>query len=417
MAHRLGSVSFVSLFGLVAGVSLCSCGAATDRPALDQQTREATGSESDPGASGDGSADGDGSTNGGGSGAPALDREAALAATWQELGVPGASNGPDIASTPSGWFALSQRTIGDARAPSAWQSYLYRSPDGIRWQSVAISDQADNLWLRGVAYGGGHYVLAGKRMGEGDALFHSTDGEHWQEYSVATGAPSGIADVVFAGGQFFALSTFRTLVRSTNGVDWQVIDLATTVMPLDVAFGRDQFLLVGSGDVQRSSDGLSWQPIRLDCAMPGACISDPSGNVLQGLHNRAVFVAGTYFIDQASSADGVTWQSLPGQYPLANVAGYVVGTSADSALAIWAPGEAPEPLDRVRYVDTLAPADRALRMRWNGAIEPSEQTAENFPDGEPLPETIEFPIASGADCTSATCVTVGNRIYLLAGAR
>jgi hypothetical protein len=278
---------------------------------------------------------------------------------------------------------------------------------------VRVSDETDNLWLRGVAYGAGQYVLAGMRMGGGDgAIFHSTDGNHWQEIAVATGAPSGLSDVVFSGGQFFALSTFRTLLRSVNAIDWQVIDLATTVMPLDVTFGRDQFLLVGSGDVQRSSDGLQWQPIHLRCDVPGACITNPDGDVTQGLHSRVVFAGGSYFIDQASSTDGQSWQSLPGLYPEASVNGHVLG-SAGSEFALWGPGEAPQPLDSIRYVATLSDADRGEHMRWNGAIHPNEQTIENFPNGESLPEQLEFPIPSSADCTSAHCVVVGNRLYLV----
>lgn len=400
MAHpQLGAASLATI--LVGSVASWSCGAATDRPATDQQTRDETSFDATRGDDADGAL-------------PAITRGAALTATWQELGVPGASNGPDLASTPSGWFALSQRTVGDARAPSAWESHLYRSPDGISWQAIRVSDETDNLWLRGVAYGAGRYVLAGMRMGSSNgAIFHSTDGEQWQEITVPTGAPSGLSDVVFAGGQFFALSTFRTLLRSTNGVDWQAIDLATTVQPLDVTFGGGQFLLVGSGDVQRSSDGLRWQPSPLPCDMPGACITNPDGGVAQGLHTRAVFAAGTYFIDQASSVDGQRWQSLPALYPEASIDTHVLGSTAESELALWGPGGAPQPLDSVRYVATLSDTNRAERMRWNGAIQPNEQTIENFPNGEPLPDQIEFPIPTGADCTSARCLTVGNRLFLL----
>jgi hypothetical protein len=413
----LGSGPHAKILGLVTGALLWSCGAASDRPPLDQQTGDQTTPEGEPGVHGDDGVDGVDDPDGAGATPPAFSRTAALAATWQELGLPAASNGPDLASTPSGWFALSRRSVGDARAPSAWESYLYRSSDGIRWQSVRVSDETDDLWLRGVAYGAGRYVLAGMRIGGNDgAIFHSTDGEHWQEVAVATGAPSGLADVVFAGGQFFALSTFRTLLRSTDGIAWQAVDLATTVMPLDVTFGRDQFLLVGSGDVQRSNDGLSWQPSRLGCDMPGACITNPDGDVAQGLHSRAVFAAGTYFIDQASSSDGATWQSLPGLYPAASVADSVIGSSSESELALWGPGEAPQSLDGVRYIATLSDDDRAERMRWNGAIQPNEQTIENFPNSEPLPEQLEFPIPSGGDCTSAICVMVGNQLYLVATA-
>ena len=335
-------------------------------------------------------------------------------ATWQELGVPGASNRPALAATPTGFLALSQRQLGDAKAPSAEESYLYRSTDGIRWQQVELSLNNENLWLRGVAYGAGHYVLAGMRFGGGDGvIFHSTDGAHWDETPVVTGAPSGLADVVFAGSRFFALSTFRTLLTSTDGTAWTSIDLKTTVMHMDVAFGAGQFLLVGRGDVQRSSDGRQWAPAQLDCTLPGACISDPDGHVLQGFHSRAVFSDGTFFIDQASSRDGRTWQSLPDQYPFDTVSGYVIGSTATDALAIWSARQAPQPLVSVRYLDTLTGADRSTRLRWNGAIEPSELSIESFPNGEPLPDQIEFPIPGGADCTTAACLVVGDRLYLV----
>jgi hypothetical protein len=401
--HRRECAWVAGFLGLSSSAALPGCGAAAERLSPDAQGGGA-GFEVYPG-------------NDAAAPPPALEREAALAATWQELGVPGAGNRPDLASTPSGWLALSRRGVGDSRAPSAWESYLYRSLDGIRWQSVTIAEDNTHLWLRGVAYGAGHYVLAGMRMGANDGvIFHSTDGEQWQEMTVATGAPSGLSDVVFAGGQFFALSTHRTIVRSVNGTEWSTIDLATTVMPLDVTFGRDQFLLVGSGDIQRSTDGMVWQPTRLHCDMPGACISNPDGVVTQGVHYRAVFAAGTYFIDQASSADGESWQPLPGLYPAASVEGYIIGTDTDGELVLWKPGEAAQAVDSVRYVETLSDAERADRMRWNGSVEPREFESENFPNGAPLPDRLEFPIPSSADCTTARCVIAGERLYLVSAA-
>lgn len=338
----------------------------------------------------------------------------ALNATWQELGVPGAGNRPALATTPTGYYALSQRSLGDSKAPSAWESHLYRSTDGVHWQRIEASNANDNLWLRGIAYGAGRYVLAGMRFGEGDGvILQSDDGEHWQEQSVTTGAPSGLSNVVFAGSRFFALSTHRTVLTSADGGDWTPVDFSTTVMPLDVTFGSGQYVLVGSGDLQRSPDGLQWTPTPLDCALPGACMVDPSGAVQQGVHHRVVFAAGTFFIDQASSTDGQFWQSLPEQYPFAAIDGHVFGRTATQELVSWRPGEAPRALMSVRYLAALPEDERAARALWNGAVEPEEFTADHFPNDSPLPGQLEFPLPHGDDCTIAPCMVVGDRLYLV----
>lgn len=387
-----------ALLGLCGALALWGCGAKDEPDSMADGSGEARGM-------------------GGGSGTVSL-HEGALNGSWQELGVPGAGNRPALATTPTGYYALSRRSVGDSRAPSAWESHLYRSTDGICWQRVEVSDANDNLWLRGVAYGGGNYVLAGMRFGEGDGVvFHSRDGEHWDELPVTTGAPSGLSGVVFAGSRFFALSTFRTLLSSTDGVAWTSIDLATTVMPLDVTFGKGQYLLVGSGDLQRSSDGLQWSPIQLDCAIPGACIMAPDGNVSQSVHYRAVFAAGAFFIDEASSTDGEAWRSLPGQYPQAGVDGHVLGSTATEELASWKPGEAPRPLAAVRYLETLSEDDAPSRMLWNGAVDPNEFDVANFPNESSPPEQVEFPVPGGNDCTVGSCFLVGDRLYLVSAVR
>lgn len=391
MVGRGSGLNVLSLFLVLAGTSGLGCASKADGNGPGREPAAPAGAETSP-LPGD-----------------------ALNATWQELGVPGTSNRPALASTPVGFLALSQRSVGDSRAPSARESHLYRSADGVRWERVEVSNENQNLWLRGVAYGAGHYVLAGMRFGGGDGVvFHSTDGERWEEIPVATGAPSGLSDVVYSGSRFFALSTFRTLLSSTNGREWTRTDLSTTVSPSDVAFGNGQYLLVGSGDVQRSTDGVQWRPTQLDCAMPGACIVDPDGKVSQGARFDAVFAAGSFFIDQAVSVDGQTWRSLPGTFPLAAAGGRVLGSAGANELAWWSPKDTPHPLASVRYLDTLQGAERAARMSWNGAVDPGEQSAENFPNGLPMPERIEFPLPGGEDCTVAACLVVGPRLYLIA---
>ena len=170
---------------------------------------------------------------------------------------------------------------------------------------------------------------------------------------------------------------------------------------------------MGSGDVQRSTDGIGWTPTALDCAMPGACISDPDGNVLQGAHFRAVFSQGTFFIEQASSTDGQSWRSLPGQVPFDAVDGQVIGSTATDLLAMWSAEQAPRALTSVRYLDAIPAGDRAARARWNGTVLAAEADARSYPNDAPLPDQLEFPLPSGADCATASCVLVDRRLYLL----
>jgi hypothetical protein len=342
--------------------------------------------------------------------------EAAREANWLELGVPGVSNRPALASSPSGWLALSRRSVGDARAPSGWESYLYRSNDGVRWQKVEVSDHNDNLWLRGVAYGAGRYVLAGHRFGEsgGGVIFSSDDGSSWVEAAVALPDAEQLAGAVYAGGRFFALGTLKSLLTSVDGAEWAALDLhEQTLQPHDVAFGGGRYLVVGSGNPQFSLDGISWQSAPLECALPGACVETPSGQFAPGYQTHAVYADGRYFIDQATSTDAETWHALPGLFPEAAVDGEVLGSSDAEPLLLWSPGETPEPLRNTRYIDSLSGTERTLRMRWNGAVKPGEVSADNFPNEEAPPDDLEFPLASGLDCATSRCLIVGERLFLI----
>jgi hypothetical protein len=394
MGHSLG---WALVFGLV------SCGGATAG-----DSAEPSGSESP--VVGEPS-----HTSEPGAAAPVLG-EGGLEATWQELGVAGVSNRPDLASTPAGWLALSRREVGpDPRAASAWESHLYRSSDGIRWQRVEVSDRNENLWLWSVAYGAGRYVMAGSRIPDpGGSIFTSDDGEQWLESSI--GIPDGerLTGVVYTGDRFFAFGRTRGTVFPYVGDGWQPLDLRTRVFPYDLTFGGGRYLIVGSGEPQFSVDGVSWQSAPLECSLPGGCVETPSGDVVAGHQTRAVYAAGRYFIDQATSTGDAAWEALPGLYPEAEVDGYVLGRSDEDALVAWAPEEPARPLRSVRYVDTLSDAERLERMRWNGSIEPREVTFENFPNGAAVPESLEFPLPNGADCNTARCVLVGDRLFLVA---
>ena len=53
---------------------------------------------------------------------------------------------------------------------------------------------------------------------------------------------------------------------------------------------------------------MTWQERRLDCALPGACITDPSGGVHQGNKTSALYAGGAFYVGRFWSRDGDVWQ-------------------------------------------------------------------------------------------------------------
>jgi hypothetical protein len=341
---------------------------------------------------------------------------AAWDATWRLLSLPAAGYSPVVARTPRGWISLSRRGVGDSRAPSALESYLYASADGVHWTQIPISAQNDNLSLRGAAYGGGQYVLAGvRREGGGrNVVFTSRDGESWSERDLGDAGDDGLAAAVYVGGRFFLLGSFATL-WTLQGSDWQASRPGDPRGFQAMAFGLGQYLLVGSGSPLFSTDAISWRASPVDCSIPiGACVTDPGGNTLDGLFTSAVFAAGSFYIDQARSSDAQNWQLEPKAYPIAFIGGHLVGDW--NGFAAWEPGGDPHPIAIVRHRDL--PADGASTQSpyaWDGsgtATDAAAHNSENYPQG-PLPASIDFSWPDGLDCSAAPCVAIGSNLYLI----
>jgi hypothetical protein len=322
-------------------------------------------------------------------------------AAWRMIEVPAAGNAPSIVSTPSGWLALSLRALGDQRAPSAWQSVLYRSRDGVHWQSLPLDPGSDDLQLRDLAYGAGRYVMVGVRTGNEGILWTSSDGEHWTESAQPLTGPDVWRKVVFAGARFFAFG-FRYLGVSDTGESWTALP-TSLVQGEAAAYGNGRYLLVGSGPMQTSADGREWQEHSLDCSLPGACITDPSGGVAQGYHQHAIFAEGSFFSEELASVDGASWQPQPGRFPAAHVGDRFVGSpSLSTGLAAWTLGGPMQTLRLIRPSRAgLTETGRALTSV--GVLD----------HGAPLPETVDVSFEDGLSCETADCVLVDGRLLLV----
>jgi hypothetical protein len=321
---------------------------------------------------------------------------------WRMIEVPAAGNAPDLISTPDGWFALSRRSLGVGKVIGETQSALYRSRDGTNWELVPLDPGHNDLALRSITYGNGTYLMAGRRFGaDGRGVFWtSADGEDWEE---SPQPPLDLAQLLnnvdFAGGQFLAFG-FRGLAVSEDAKDWTL--LASDILQHgSAAFGNGRYVLAGTGPMMVSEDGLNWTSYPVDCGLPGACITDPSGNVGQSFQLHLLFVDSYFYADQLRSADGIRWEALPGRYPAAYVGGRFIG-GGGYQLDSWTLDSPAETLHVIRP------------SRASVTAEGRELTSVGvLSRDEPLPERVSVAFEDGLTCDTASCVIVGDRMYLV----
>ncbi len=321
---------------------------------------------------------------------------------WRMIDVPAASNAPTLIRTPSGWFALSSRNMGEGKAIGEWQSTLYRSPDGVHWESVPFAADRADTDVRDITYGEGRYVMVARTYGgEFRSLFFvSSDGEDWHEVDgpeLDQSQALGVLD--FAGGKFFAFG-FGVLAVSENAEDWVLMG-SDIIQFGAAAYGNDRYVLAGNGPMMVSEDGWSWLSNDVDCAIPGACITDPSGNVGQSYQRHLRFIDGHFYSDQTRSTDGVVWEALPERTPAAFEGGRFIGGGGYS-LNTWTPESAPEPLHVIRPSQAAATA-AGRRITSVGVLGRDE----------PLPETVSVEFEDGLTCETASCLIVDSRMYLV----
>lgn len=319
---------------------------------------------------------------------------------WRVFEVPTLGGTPSLVETPLGFLALSSRSVGDARAPSGYDNVLLLSVNGNLWQSTGV-DVGSDVRLSQIAYGNGRYVMLG-RTGAGGVVFSSPDLHSWTEVAQpVSDSAFNWGRITFAGEYFFAMG-FRELGTSRDGQQWTTTTI-DNVQPTAVAFGNDRYVLAGSGPMEVSDDGTSWMPVDVDCDLPGACITDPSGNVGQSIQYHVLFAEGRFYSDQISSSDGIEWRAEPERVPARYVGGRFLGELQASpwGLPTWRSSGDVEWLSAVRPdEDSVRESGRALEAigALDGAV----------PDG----------VGRGGfydrlDCTSATCVVVGNRLLLV----
>ena len=181
--------------------------------------------------------------------------------------------------------------------------------------------------------------------------------------------------------------------------------LTETDQPQDVTFGNGRYLMVGSGPVQLSEDGVHWRGVELECDLPGACVNDASGVTQPGVQRQAEFVDGWFYIDQLRSQDGLTWQALPARVPMDYASGYFFEPDLqENLLLAWPAGDSSAEPESIK----VQPPARQEELM------PS-QSGSAFDRNEPMPEVVSVPFDDGLTCLTARCVVVGFQLYLVPG--
>lgn len=199
--------------------------------------------------------------------------------------------------------------------------------------------------------------------------------------------------VTYAGDRFFYMSV--AFWGSLDGTHWAALPHGYPFALMDhVAYGNGVYLGVGV-QTQISSDGVEWRAAPLDCALPIRCVTDPDGNVYPSALSGVFFAEGRFHVwpavdGELTSADGESWQFVPGPSPDAFVAGHFT-QFLSAQPTVWLSGDStPRPI-AVSSGPTLPPVE--------------------FP-AQP-PADVDLSWRDGIDCTNARCAVIHSKLYLV----
>lgn len=181
--------------------------------------------------------------------------------------------------------------------------------------------------IRSIATGGGRWVAVGDR----GTLLASTNGLAWHLVNPKT--EQTLHGVHYAAGGFVAVGDAGVLLVSSDGESWAQRRTGFASKLSGVAFGHDELVAIGDYGMVSSSDGLKWAPAG-SYRQPGNAIAFGAGKFVAasaGLHVstngvdwvralnqgwlenvaflNGLFVAGGDDGNIQTSADGVAWQA------------------------------------------------------------------------------------------------------------
>ena len=163
--------------------------------------------------------------------------------------------------------------------------WVWKSADGERWGQRQVTGHAIPVCL---VRGNGHFVMATT----GRMLFRSTDGVDWEAVHLAS--PEEIQDLEFGGGRFVAIDRLGSLLISADGKEWnRYRGPGAYQTSWSLEFGDGLWVVQGGGQSFVSENLLQWS--QSNWSGPAATTFE-QGEFIGAEGDRI-----------ASSSDGMTW--------------------------------------------------------------------------------------------------------------
>lgn len=261
---------------------------------------------------------------------------------WSSLAVLDAGRVAGVAMTRDGLYAVGECDVEEGPAAACWWT-----GDGVTWVRRTAPRSLRGVTFESVAVAGGRLVAHGRRP-EGPGVWTSIDGSDWSRI----GMLDGVDLVAEASGTLFAfgpraLERDAIVARSTDGVSWEPLREALFVFHVAalsclvaydgglVAAGSDK--MTGAAAVWVSDDGERWLRAPLE-PRPGTTIDHlvPTGGGLVAVGSDAGprRTRRPSSIALWDSEDAVTWRRRESSDLLENAAPAGAAATGDALVVV-----------------------------------------------------------------------------------
>jgi hypothetical protein len=258
----------------------------------------------------------------------------------------------DVARVSGGYMAVGMDQAGDASGANASAWY---STDGAHWTRAVVADRAGRTMDQLIVTKDGLVALGEARysfhagMGDGTAIWTSSDGRSWTLLPAKDGPPVGtrISRVIATADGYLAIAAFEYgwgpsagvsrqpvtagIWRSADAIHWTPVAASPVgVADLGVVGSGSTLVAVGSGGGDLSQPALAWQSSDGGRTWSDGSLPTPPGlaaGVAAGVMRVVSASSGLLALGELtddyntmvawSSPDGVAWSTEPLTLPQA----------------------------------------------------------------------------------------------------